>query len=112
MAFQLFVMDEDGANVDKIGHINVAGALHPVILKDGRIIFSTFESQGMRNGYTFWGVWSIHPDGTNWTSALSSRRYEMNTRASTVAPAGCTSITMPHAVHFSGAGPPSAGTSC
>ena len=72
MAFQLFVMDDDGANVDKIGHINVAGALHPVILKDGRIIFSTFESQGMRNGYTFWGVWSIHPDGTNWSPIISA----------------------------------------
>src|SRR5262249_45608333 len=62
---QLFVMDDDGANVDKIGHLNVACALHPVILKDGRIIFSSLESQGNREGI-LWGIWSIHPDGTNW----------------------------------------------
>src|SRR5262249_40163851 len=33
-ALQLFVMDDDGANVEKIGHLNVGQALHPVILKD------------------------------------------------------------------------------
>src|SRR5262249_6351356 len=39
VANQLFVMDDDGGNVEKIGHINVGSALHPVILKDGRIMF-------------------------------------------------------------------------
>jgi hypothetical protein len=38
VANQLFTMDSDGANVEKIGHINIGSALHPVILKDGRII--------------------------------------------------------------------------
>ena len=45
-ALQLFVMDDDGANVEKIGHLNIGQALHPVILKDGRIIFSSLESRG------------------------------------------------------------------
>ena len=40
---QLFVMDDDGANVEKIGYLNVGQALHPVVLKDGRIIFSSLE---------------------------------------------------------------------
>src|SRR4051812_13241797 len=48
LALQLFVMDDDGGNVEKIGHLNVGSALHPTILKDGRLIFSSLESQGMR----------------------------------------------------------------
>ncbi|HYT88211.1 MAG TPA: hypothetical protein VEL76_05795, partial [Gemmataceae bacterium] len=70
-AMQLFVMDDDGSNVDKIGHLNVGSALHPVVLKDGRIIFSSLESQGLRDR-TKWGIWSIHPDGTNWGPVVSA----------------------------------------
>jgi hypothetical protein len=70
-ALQLYVMDDDGRNIEKIGHLNVAGALHPVVLKDGRIIFSSLESQGMRGGIQ-WGIWSIHPDGTNWEPVVSA----------------------------------------
>jgi len=68
-ALQLFVMDEDGANVEKIGHLNVGQALHPVVLKDGRIIFSSLEVQGKHN--TGWGILGIHPDGTNWDPVVS-----------------------------------------
>jgi Hydrazine synthase alpha subunit middle domain len=70
-ALQLFVMDDDGKNVEKIGHLNIACALHPVILKDGRIIFSSLESQGMHDTI-IWGIWSIHPDGTNWGPIVSA----------------------------------------
>jgi hypothetical protein len=70
-ANQLFTMDADGANVEKIGHINVGSALHPVILKDGRVIFSSLESQGV-HGSIAWGIWSIHPDGTNWNPVVSA----------------------------------------
>jgi hypothetical protein len=68
---QLFTMDEDGQNVELIGHLNIGGALHPVPLKDGRVMFSSFESQGLR-GLGLWGLWSIHPDGTNWGPLLSA----------------------------------------
>src|SRR5262249_24892548 len=66
--FQLFVMDDPPheareQNVEKIGHLNVGQALHPVILKDGRLIFSSLEMQGKHN--SGWGIWAIHPDGTN-----------------------------------------------
>ena len=71
VANQLFTMDTDGANVEKIGHINVGSALHPVILKDGRVIFSSLESQGV-HGSIAWGIWSIHPDGTNWNPVVSA----------------------------------------
>jgi hypothetical protein len=69
-ALQLFVMDDDGANVEKIGHLNVGQALHPVVLKDGRIIFSSLEVQGLRN--TGWGILEIHPDGTSWSPVVSA----------------------------------------
>jgi hypothetical protein len=51
-AQQLFVMDDDGRNVENIGHLNLGGVLHPLILTDGRIIFTTNETQGLRGGYS------------------------------------------------------------
>ena len=71
VTLQLFVMDDDGSNVEQIGYINIACALHPVILRDGRLIFSTLESQGIHNSI-MWGIWSIHPDGTNWGPVISA----------------------------------------
>ena len=73
-ALQLFVMDDDGSNVELIGPLNLGTALHPVVLKDGRVMFSSLETQGLRSDER-WGIWAIHPDGTNWdplTSALGS----------------------------------------
>jgi hypothetical protein len=80
IALQLFVMDDrdesisddaDPPNLEKIGHLNISGALHPVVLKDGRIMYSTLESQGIRSDI-LWGVWTIHPDGTNWNPLISA----------------------------------------
>jgi hypothetical protein len=68
---QLFLMDDDGTNVEQVGFINIACALHPVILRDGRVLFSTLESQGIHNSI-MWGIWSIHPDGTNWAPVISA----------------------------------------
>jgi hypothetical protein len=68
---QLFVMDEDGGNVECIGHLNLGMALHPVVLTDGRILFSSLESQGLRSSI-MWGLWSIHPDGSNWGPVISA----------------------------------------
>jgi hypothetical protein len=70
VSLQLFVMDNDGANVTKIGHLNVGQAAHPVVLKDGRIIFSSLEVQGKHNAG--WGILSIHPDGANWNPVISA----------------------------------------
>jgi Tol biopolymer transport system component len=44
-ALQLFVMDDDGRNVDHIGPLNLGTALHPVALQDGRVMFSSLETQ-------------------------------------------------------------------
>jgi hypothetical protein len=80
IALQLFVMDdrdesigdeEEPRNLEKIGHLNIAGALHPVVMTDGRIMFSSLESQGIRSDI-LWGIWTIHPDGTNWQPMVSA----------------------------------------
>ena len=68
---QLFVMDVDGANVEQIAPMNIGSALHPTILRDGRLIFSTYESQGLRDRRV-WGIWSIYPDGRQWAPVVSS----------------------------------------
>ena len=64
---QLFVMDEDGANLECVGHLNLGMALHPTVLADGRVMFSTMESQGLRNNH-LWGLWSVCP-----TARIGSR---------------------------------------
>jgi uncharacterized protein (TIGR03437 family) len=61
---QLWVMDGDGKNQHTIGHFNLASAMHPFVLKDGRIVFSTWENMGARDDRSFM-LWSIWPDGTN-----------------------------------------------
>src|SRR5262249_27787998 len=71
ITLQLFTMDDDGKNVDQIGYLNIACALHPVILTDGRLLYSTLESHGAHNGI-LWGIWSIHPDGTQWEPVVSA----------------------------------------
>src|SRR5205823_12962786 len=50
---------------------NVSGALHPVVLQDGRIMYSSLESQGIRDGI-LWGLWTIRPDGTGWAPLVSA----------------------------------------
>jgi uncharacterized protein (TIGR03437 family) len=60
---QLYVIDGDGKNVQNIGHLNVAAAIHPFVLKDGRIAFTSWENMGLRDDRAF-TLWTIWPDGT------------------------------------------------
>jgi uncharacterized protein (TIGR03437 family) len=60
---QLYVMDGDGKNVQNIGHLNLASALHPFVLKDGRIAFTSWENMGTRDDRAF-TLWTIWPDGS------------------------------------------------
>jgi hypothetical protein len=70
---QLFVMDEDGANVAQIAPMNIGSALHPTPLRDGRMLFSTLETQGLRD-FRLWGIWAIQPDGRTWEPVVSAFR--------------------------------------
>ena len=82
--FQLFVMDDPigpplaksgkgdvSRNVEMIGHLNIGSALHPTILRDGRVMFSSYESQALRD-LRNWSLWFIYPDGTGWGPLVSS----------------------------------------
>ena len=68
---QLFVMDQDGKNVELVGHLNLGSALHPTILMDGRVMFSSYEAQGLRD-QRVWGLWAIWPDGRKWEPLMSA----------------------------------------
>lgn len=68
--FQLYVMDNDGTNVELIGHLNLGSALHPTVLTDGRVMFSSYEAQGARDR-RLWALWAIWPDGRNWEPLMS-----------------------------------------
>ena len=68
---QLFVMDEDGGNVTAIAPMTIGSALHPTPMADGRLMFSSYESQGLRD-QRMWGVWSIAPDGRAWKPVVSA----------------------------------------
>ncbi|MBX3701186.1 MAG: hypothetical protein KF903_09340 [Dokdonella sp.] len=68
---QLYVMDGDGQNVTPIAPMTISSALHPTILADGRLMFSSHESQGLRDR-RLWGLWSIWPDGRHWTPVISA----------------------------------------
>ena len=68
---QLFVMDVDGANITPIAPMTIGSALHPTILRDGRLIFSSYESQGLRDR-RIWAIWSILPDGRGWAPMVSA----------------------------------------
>lgn len=70
---QLFVMDEDGSNVTPIAPMSVSSALHPTVLRDGRMLFSSHEDQGLRDR-RLWGIWSIWPDGRTWAPVVSAFR--------------------------------------
>ncbi len=68
---RLYVMDEDGKNVEQIGHLNIGSALHPTVLVDGRVMFSSYEAQGLRDNRV-WGLWAIWPDGRKWEPLFSA----------------------------------------
>ena len=70
-SLQMYVMDEDGRNVREIAPMTISSALHPTPLVDGRVMFSSHESQGLRDR-RLWGLWTINPDGRQWGPMVSA----------------------------------------
>jgi hypothetical protein len=68
---RLYVMDDDGANVEPIGHLNLGSALHPTVLADGRIMFASWEAEANRDPRA-WGLWAIRPDGSYFEPLFSA----------------------------------------
>jgi len=68
---RLYIMDDDGRNVEPLGHLNIGSALHPTVLMDGRVMFASFESQGARDQRN-WSLWAMWPDGRLWEPLMSA----------------------------------------
>jgi hypothetical protein len=68
---RLYAMDQDGRNVEAIGPMNIGSALHPTVLKDGRVMFASWEAEAARDPRV-WGLWAIRPDGTAWEPLFSA----------------------------------------
>ena len=68
---RLYIMDDTGLNVEPVGHLNIGSALHPTVLMDGRVMFASFEGQGVRDQRN-WSLWSIWPDGRRWEPLMSA----------------------------------------
>lgn len=60
-------------NVEEIGFLNIGSAMHPFQLKDGRVIFSSYETHGLRDNRV-WALWSIWPDGREFEPNVSAFR--------------------------------------
>lgn len=67
---QLHVRHTDG-RIECVGPMHQGSSLHPELLRDGRIAYSSYESMGLRDK-RLWSLWHMHPDGTNWSVLVSS----------------------------------------
>jgi hypothetical protein len=78
LASQIFAMDPDGRNIEKLSYHALAGEQHPIQLTDGRIAMASWQLFGMlpyrtdnsaAGGFgtlhNFFHVYSQHPDGAN-----------------------------------------------
>jgi hypothetical protein len=67
-ASQIHVMDDhDGSipnkNLHVVGYSNLHQAQHPMVLKDGRILFTNWDDAGLREEYATATLYVDHPDG-------------------------------------------------
>jgi hypothetical protein len=84
---QLYAMTTDGRNVEQVGHLNIGSALHPVLLKNGKIAWSSWEMQGWRDDRN-WGLWQSYPDGREWGPLASAFAGEYAWHFATQDPSG------------------------
>ncbi|MBX3725633.1 MAG: hypothetical protein KF823_06910 [Xanthomonadales bacterium] len=100
---QLFRMDADGANPELVGHLNLAMALHPQVLADGRIMFSSWEEQGLRDERNF-PLWIIEPDGRAWNSLSGFAEFGITHHFATQMPGGDIVVTRYYNLNNNGFG--------
>ncbi len=84
---QLHRMRDDGANVELVGHLNLGMALHPQVLRDGRIAFSSWEMHGIRDSRNF-PLWAVGPDGRTWNSLSGFSEFALTHHFMTQMPDG------------------------
>lgn len=63
--FQLFNVDTDGKNLALIGHRALGSQLHPAMLKDGRIVYTSFDAMLGKVQNNNYSLFTVNPDGSN-----------------------------------------------
>ena len=66
-----YALPERIERVEAIAPMSISSALHPTILRDGELIYSSHEAQGLRD-QRLWGIWGIAPDGRSWRPVISA----------------------------------------
>lgn len=64
LRFELFTMDADGSNLELIGHRAMASQLHPAILQDGRIMYSSTDVMLQKVANNQVSLFAVNPDGS------------------------------------------------
>ncbi len=62
---QLFAMDNDGRNLELLGHRAMAQQLHPFILMDGRIVYTSQDTMLGKSANNEYSLFTINPDGSD-----------------------------------------------
>lgn len=62
--FQLFAMDADGKNLELLGHRAMSQQLHPAVLKDGRIMYTSNDTMLQKSTNNQYSLFTINPDGS------------------------------------------------
>jgi hypothetical protein len=83
---QLYVMDDhDGrlttaelSNLRQVGFGTLHMAVHPIILRDGRLLFSNWDDAGGKFLYAMTTLYSIHPDGSNLAAVTEPHDHHKN----------------------------------
>ena len=65
LIFQLFSMDRSGKGLELFGHRAMANQLHPIILKDGRVAYTSDDVMLQKVGNNQFCLFTINPDGSN-----------------------------------------------
>lgn len=63
--FQLFAMDPDGKNLELIGYRAMNQQLHPAVLMDGRIMYTSFDAMLQKGQNNQYSLFTINPDDSN-----------------------------------------------
>ncbi len=61
--FQLFAMDQDGRNLQLFGHRAMSQQLHPSILMDGRVLYTSHDPMLQKADNNQYSLFTIRPDG-------------------------------------------------
>lgn len=63
--FEMFVMDLDGSNLELRGHRAMNQQLHPAVLKDGRVVYTSHDAAFQKVDNNNYSLFTINGDGSS-----------------------------------------------